>query len=158
MGHAFHQLYYHFIWATHSRDPQLFRELRPAFPKLLHEEAEKRGGIPPRHNATPDHVHLLVLLPPTLAVSEFLGQLKGATAFRANQELSPKFKIRWQEGYGAITLRKDEIDAVARYIDHQVEHHRGGRRSRLLERVEPETEQSPQRGEKMGRGQTRPQA
>ncbi len=51
MGHAFHQLYYHFIWATHNRDPQSFQ--------LLREEAEKRGGIPLRHNAMPAHVHLL---------------------------------------------------------------------------------------------------
>jgi len=143
MGHAFHQLYYHLIWATHSRDPQLFRELRPAFLQLLHEEAEKRGGIPLRHNAMPDHVHLLVRLPPTLSVSEYLGQVKGATAFRANRELNPKFKIRWQEGFGAMTLRKQEIDSVARYIDRQEEHHASGRLSRLLECVEPEVENGP---------------
>jgi putative transposase len=139
MGHAFH-LYYHFIWATHNRDPQLFRELRPRFLELLHEEAAKRGGVPLRHNAMPDHVHLLVRLPPTVMVSDYIGQVKGAAAYRANDELTPKFKIRWQTGYGALTLRKDEIDAVGRYIDQQEAHHRGGRLSRLLEQLGPEEE------------------
>ncbi len=105
MGHAFHQLYYHFVWATHNRDPQLFRDLRPRFLAIVHEEAAKRGGSPLRHNAMPDHVHLLVRLPPTLAVSEFIGQVKGATAFRANRELEPKFQ-------GSVAGRIRRLDAA----------------------------------------------
>ena len=40
----------------------------------------------------PDHVHLLTRLPPTVTVSEFIGQVKGATAFRVNRDLKPKFE------------------------------------------------------------------
>ncbi len=81
----------------------------------------------------PDHVHLLVRLKPTISVSDFIGQVKGATAYRVNKELQPKFKLRWQEGYCALTLREEELPAVSRYIDRQEEHHRGGRLSRVLE-------------------------
>lgn len=84
----------------------------------------------------PDHVHLLVRLPPTIAVSEFIGQVKGASAFRVNREIEPQFKLRWQEGYGVVTLRKDELAKVSNYIDNQEEHHRAARLSDLLERVE----------------------
>ncbi|HVU88603.1 MAG TPA: hypothetical protein VHD36_14885 [Pirellulales bacterium] len=62
--------------------------------------------------------------------------MKGATAFRVNKELQPRFKLHWQEGYGALTLREDELPAVSRYIDRQEEHHRGGRLSRMLECVD----------------------
>jgi putative transposase len=144
MGHAFHQLYYHFAWSTHSRVQLLRRDHRPQILAILNEEAKKRGGYPIRHNAMPDHVHLLVKLPPTVKVSEFIGQVKGATAHRINEEIKPNFKVKWQEGYGVLSLRKDETEKVSRYIDNQEEHHRTGRLSTLLERTEDEEESSSQ--------------
>jgi putative transposase len=140
MGHAFHQLYYHFIWATHSRDPHIHSSFRPQLLGIISDEVKKRGGTPVRHNATYDHVHLLVRLPPTVLVSEFIGLVKGAAAFRVNHDIKPKFKLQWQEGYGVLTLREDEIEKVSRYVDNQEEHHRTGRVSQLLERIEPEEE------------------
>ena len=95
-------------------------------------------AVPIRHNAMPDHVHLLVRLPPTVAVSEFIGQVKGAASHRVNEEIRPSFQLRWQEGYGALTLRKDEVERVSRYIDTQVAHHASGRLSVMLERTEAE--------------------
>jgi len=140
MGHAYHQLYYHFVWATHARDPHIDRSYRPAFLKILKEETFIRGGQPIRHNAMPDHVHLLVRLPPTIAVSDFIGQVKGASAHRVGREIQPKFKLQWQAGYGAMTLRKDELDKVCRYVDNQEEHHRTGRLSEVLERIDVDEE------------------
>ncbi len=50
--------------------------------------------LPFRHNAMPDHVHLLVRLPPTVKVSEFIGQVKGAATHRVNEEIQPSFKLK----------------------------------------------------------------
>ena len=97
MSHAFHQLYYHFIWTTHSRE----------------------------------------------SLIERLWRIKGAASYRVNHELRPRFKLRWQEGYGVLTLRRDEVEQVGRYIDEQEEHHRKGKISVLLERAESE-EDSPE--------------
>ena len=58
MGHAFHQLYYHFAWSTHSRTALIRRDYRPKLLTIINEETKKRGGWPIRHNAMPDHVHL----------------------------------------------------------------------------------------------------
>ena len=91
----------------------------------------------------PDHVHLLTRLPPTVALSDFIGRLKGASSFRVNHEIKPKFKLLWQEGYGAMTLRKDELDKVSLYIDRQEDHHKSGRLSDILERVEQDADQCP---------------
>jgi REP element-mobilizing transposase RayT len=71
-----------------------------------------------------------------VVVADFVGQLKGATSFRVNKEIRPKFKLQWQEGYGVVSLRKDEIEKVSRYIDGQEGHHRSGKVSILLEMVE----------------------
>ena len=136
MGHVFHQLFYHFAWSTHSRVPLIGRDYRPALLKIINEEAKSFGSWPIRHNAMPDHVHLLVRLPPTVAVSDFIGQVKVPASHRVNEEVRPSFKLKWQEGYGALTLRQDEVEKVSRYIDDQEAHHRTGRLSDLLERTE----------------------
>ena len=142
MGHVFHQFYYHFAWATHGREPHLHPSYRPAFLRILNEEVKNRGGWPIRHNAMFDHVHLLMRLPPTVTVSEFIGRVKGAAAYRVNREVQPKFRLRWQEGYSVLTLRKDEVEGVSRYIDNQEEHHRSGKLSRLLETTEGDEEEA----------------
>jgi len=86
----------------------------------------------------PDHAHLLCRLSPAIAIADFVGQVKGATSFRIKKEIQPKFKLHWQEGYGVLTLRKDEISKVSRYIDRQEDHHQRGRLSALLETFETE--------------------
>ena len=142
MGHAFHQLYYHFAWSTHSRIAVLRRDLRPKLLMIINDEAKKSGGWPIRHNAMPDHVHLLVRLPPTVTVSEFIGRVKGATSHRFNEEIRPNCPIQWQEGYGVVSLRKGEVEKVSRYIDKQETHHRLGKLSDLLERTEGDEDQA----------------
>ena len=136
MSHVFHQLYYHFAWATLCREPLIDRTWRPQLLEIINDEVKTRGGFPIRHNAMPDHAHLLCRLPPTVLLADFIGQLKGATSFRVNKEIRPKFKLHWQEGYGVLSLRKDEIEKVARYIDGQEEHHRRWKLSTVLETVE----------------------
>jgi putative transposase len=136
MGHAFHQLFYHFAWATHSRIALIGRDHRSELLRIVNEETKNRGGWPIRHNAMPDHVHLLTRLPPTLRVSEFIGQVKGAVCHRVNEEIRPSFRLKWQEGYGVLTLREEELQKVSRYIDNQETHHRQGKLSELLERTE----------------------
>jgi putative transposase len=147
MAHVFHQLYYHVTWAIHSRDPLINRSWRSEMLVILEEEVNNRGGHAIRQNAMPDHVHLLLRLPPNLVIADFIGTVKGATAFRVNAQLHPKFKLRWQEGYGILSLRKDELKKVSAYIDDQEEHHRKGKLSKLLEMTEISKPDWPPRGE-----------
>ncbi len=157
MAHIFHQLYYHITWATHSRDPLINRGWRAEMLLILGEEVNNRGGIAIRQNAMPDHVHLLLRLPPTVLISDFVGEIKGATAYRVNHQLSPKFKLRWQNGYGIVSLRREELDKVARYIDDQEEHHRKGKLSKILETTEiiekdwPSAMKSPLKGARVAK-------
>jgi putative transposase len=136
MSHTFHQLYYHFIWATHSREPLIDRVWRPDMLQIINDEVKLRGGLPLRHNAMTDHVHLVVRLSPTVLISDFIGKVKGATSFRVNRNIRPKFKLRWQEGYGVLSLRSADLERVYHYVDHQEEHHRSQKTSVLLETIE----------------------
>jgi len=122
------------------------RENRPRLLTIINEETKKRGGWPIRHNAMPDHVHLLVRLPPSICVSDFIGQVKGATSHRANEEFPETNSLTWQKGYGVLTLRRDELEKVSRYIDNQETHHQTGKLSVLLERIAEEEVTPPEGG------------
>jgi len=136
MSHVFHQLYYHFVWGTHDRQPTIVPNFRPELLRVLAEEVANRGGILVRQNAMTEHVHLLVRLTPNVLISDFIGQVKGSVSYRVNRETQPPFRISWQEGYGVLSLREGDVDKVSKYIDNQEDLHRRRKLSRLLETLE----------------------
>ena len=74
-------------------------------------------------NIQPDHIHLVVSIPPKYAVSEFMGYLKGKLAlrlFRQYEQLGKRFWGRhlWATGYCVSTIGLDE-DRVRKYVKWQ---------------------------------------
>jgi REP element-mobilizing transposase RayT len=133
MSHIFHQLYYHFAWGTHNRQPVIERAQWPELLRIQAEEVAKRGGILIRHNTLADHAHLLVRLTPNILVSDFIGQVKGGVSYRFNREAKPHIHLSWQEGYGVVTIREGDVSKVSRYIDRQEELHERRKLSKVLE-------------------------
>src|SRR5262249_23970382 len=131
MGQVFYQLYYHVVWATKHREPQLFNALRPALFDAIEEKCRRLGCRLHARNAVDDHVHLALEIPPARAVAFVVGQIKGATSHHVKQ-LHPG-AIAWQGGYGAVTFRQGELARILQYIATQEERHRLGRLSRVLE-------------------------
>jgi putative transposase len=131
MGQVFHQLYYHIVWATKNREPQLVQALRPSLFEAIEDRCRRLNCRLHAVNAGDDHLHLALEIPPARAVSAVVGQLKGASAHAMNQ-LRPG-AIHWQDGYGVLTFRHGELAKVVRYIAAQEEHHRAGSLSPLME-------------------------
>ena len=133
-SHAFHQLYYHITWSTKHRLPLIEERVRDWLLPCLSEACEKRQAELIACNAMPDHVHLLVSLPPTACVATFIGQLKGASSrlFKQTHGVND-INLIWQEGYGVVTLRKGETQKVTEYVNNQQEIHAARKASRLLE-------------------------
>jgi REP element-mobilizing transposase RayT len=71
-----------------------------------------------------DHIHLLVNLAPSKAVSDVLRDIKANSAKWVNEEHLSTEKFEWQKGYGAFTVSYSNIDTVQVYIQNQQEHHR----------------------------------
>lgn len=73
----------------------------------------------------PDHIHILVSIHATIALSDFVKELKTSTNawIKANKEKFPNFKS-WGEKYAAFTIRYQEKDIVIEYIKNQREHHK----------------------------------
>ncbi len=120
-GSVFHALCYHFVWSTKGRFPVLSGGRREWIVERVRSESRKRGGTVFACNAMPDHVHLVVAVPPTLAVCHFIGQVKGASSFGFNREFAPPTEkvLSWQDGYGAFSLRLAGRAEVVRYVEDQ---------------------------------------
>lgn len=77
-----------------------------------------------RIGGMPDHEHLLMSIPPTIAVSVFIRKLKFATNGWLKRNPSfPQFN-GWGKGYAAFTYSKEQLPIVRNYIMNQKEHHR----------------------------------
>jgi len=75
-------------------------------------------------NGTKDHAHLLVELPPTVAVAKAVGTIKANASGWIHDTWSKRSLFAWQEGYGAFSVSRSNRDSVAEYVRSQKEHHR----------------------------------
>ena len=79
---------------------------------------------PIRIGGMPDHVHMAVGLPPTLALSKALQQIKGGSSKWLKETFPTMRGFAWQDGYGAFAVSKSNVPALTAYIEKQREHHR----------------------------------
>jgi putative transposase len=80
------------------------------------------------------HVHLCLSIAPTITVSEFIGQLKGASAHNANQKLLHK-AVEWQAGYGVVSFGTGDLDWIKKYVKNQRDRHARHAVEDRLERI-----------------------
>ncbi len=120
---AYWRLLYHLVWATYEREPLITPERESFLCRILGGKASELGVFVHAIGNTCDHVHLVVGIPPKLAVSECLRQLKGASSHALNRHDAP---FRWQEGYGALTLCDEILPTVIAYVRNQKRQHHDG--------------------------------
>ena len=137
-AHVYHQLYFHIVWSTKDRLPFIADEVREWVVERIASEARRRYGIVLACNAMPDHVHLFVSLPPTIAPATFVGEVKGAASYAFRREYGEARFLKWQTGYSILTLRKNEQGIVIRYIEDQQLRHASGK---IWPSLEPNSEE-----------------
>ena len=79
---------------------------------------------------------LAVSIPPTVQVSDWVGQLKGASAHYLNQRIMNRSRFAWQAGYGVVSFGSKDLPWVIDYIRNQTEHHATGKTHGRLERID----------------------
>ena len=75
-------------------------------------------------NGMPDHVHAFFGMRPTQSISDLMQEIKSSSSLWINQNNFIKSRFSWQEGYGAFSYSKSQVDVVAKYISNQEEHHK----------------------------------
>ena len=123
MAHTFTCLFTHLIFSTKNRNGLLRPEIRPRLFDYMGGMIRKMNGKSALINGVEDHLHILAILPTTMALSDFMRDLKGDLSVWAKEA----FDIRdfaWQTGYAAFSVSKSGVEAVRAYIAGQEEHHR----------------------------------
>ena len=115
---------YHVVFAPKYRRKVFFQEKRADIRDILRTLCEWKGVTIIEGEICPDHVHLLISIPPKMSVSSFMGYLKGKSSLMIFQKYgNMKFAYRnrefWCKGYYVDTVGKDTA-AIKNYIANQL--------------------------------------
>jgi len=124
MPGSYWQLFYHFVWTTNQRAPLITPEIRDRLFRYIRKKCEEHRARVYAIGGIKDHIHLLVSLPPDIALSKFVADLKGASSHFVNHELLGRRRFYWQEGYGVLSIAAKDVKRVVDYIEHQEDRHR----------------------------------
>ena len=123
MAHTFTNLLTHVIFSTKDRLPVITPEIKPRMLAYMGGIVRSLDGIALAIDGPADHVHLLVKTPATIAMADFLRDVK-ASSSKWVHETFPRAAFAWQTGYGAFSVSCSNVEAVKKYIAGQEEHHR----------------------------------
>ena len=120
---------YHIVFAPKYRRKVFYEEKRAEIREILRQLCEWKGVEIIEGEVCPDHIHMLVSIPPKVAVSSFMGYLKGKSSVLIYEKFGElKFKYRnrefWCRGYYVDTVGKN-TKAIAEYIKHQLQEDKG---------------------------------
>lgn len=121
---SYTQFLYHIVFRTKRSIPAIFeRSERELYAYILGYTRNKKAKLY-RIGGMPDHIHMLIDIPPTIAVAEFMRGLKESTSkwLKGNPSF-PTF-IGWGESYAAFTYSLDSKNVIIEYIKNQKEHHK----------------------------------
>ena len=143
LAHTRWECKYHLVFAPKYRRQIIYRELRADIGKILRELCERKGVEIIEAECCPDHIHLLVRIPPKYSVSEVMGFLKGKSSlmiFDRHANLKYKYGNRnfWCRGYYVDTVGKN-AKKIQEYIQHQLEEDKINDQISLKEYTDPFT-------------------
>ena len=123
LNHSRWECKYHVVWIPKYRKKALYGQLRKYLGQVFKELARNRESEIVEGHMMPDHVHMLISIPPKYSVSQVIGFIKGKSAIHiARNYLGQKRNFTgqqfWARGYHVSTVGRDE-EAVREYIRAQ---------------------------------------
>ena len=123
LAHTKWECKYHVVWIPKYRRKKLFVEIRRELGPVLRELATRKESEILEGNLLPDHIHILIAIPPKYPVSQVIGYLKGKSAIHIARTFGGRQKNFtgehfWARGYYVSTVGIDE-EVIRNYIQHQ---------------------------------------
>jgi putative transposase len=125
-AHSSYSLYYHLVWAPKYRRRVLDGKVGERAKQIIEETSAKYGYELDTLKVSPDHIHLLLSLPPRMSVAEAARTLKSITARTLLREF-PELKRHlwqgnlWTRGYAVTSVGGLNLDVVRNYITTEQE-------------------------------------
>ena len=126
LEHSSYRCQYHIVFAPKYRRKVIYGELKADIGKILRKLCNEKKVEIIEAEACPDHIHMLVSIPPKISVSPFMGYLKGKSALMIfDKHANLKYKFGnchfWAEGYYVSTVGLNEA-TIKKYIQEQEKH------------------------------------
>lgn len=118
------QIIYHIVFSTKNRQGVLDVEQHEKLFRYIWGIVKNKQSVLHQVNGVTDHLHILTSLHPSIALADFVKDIKLAcTQWIRKEGIFPDF-TGWQEGYGAFTHSLQEKPRLVEYIRTQKDHHR----------------------------------
>ncbi len=136
LSHTLWHCQYHLVWVPKYRFRILSGQVAGEVARCIRAFSEQNGAEVVELNVQIDHVHLLVLVPPKISISSFVGVVKGRTAIRVfnkfrNLKRKPYWGNHfWARGYCVDTIGLDE-EKIRKYVKYQEKRERQAEQGRL---------------------------
>ena len=130
LTHSKWRCQYHIVFAPKYRRKEIYGKIKADIGRILRKLCEQKGVEILEAEACPDHIHMLVSIPPSISVAQFMGYLKGKSSlmiYEKYPELKYKYRNRelWCRGYYVDTAGKND-KKIAEYIRRQLEEDQSG--------------------------------
>jgi putative transposase len=124
MANTYTQMYVHVVFAVKGRTSVIRKEWKEELYKFITGIVTNKGQKLLAINGMADHIHILVGIKPTLALSDLVRDIKANSSKFIREKGWVKGLFEWQEGFGAFTLGHSQLSQIIPYIGNQEEHHR----------------------------------
>ena len=143
LAHSKWRCQYHIVFAPKYRRQEVYGKLKADIGQILRKLCEQKDVEIIEAQACPDHIHMLVSIPPSLSVAQFMGYLKGKSSlmiFDRHANLKYKYGNRhfWCRGYYVDTVGRNK-KAIAEYIKNQLVEDTAADQISLKEYMDPFT-------------------
>ncbi|HWY99106.1 MAG TPA: IS200/IS605 family transposase [Bacteroidia bacterium] len=123
MADTYTQIYIHAVFAVKGREnlisPRWKVDLYKYIAGIVLNEKQKLIAI----NGMPDHIHILLGIQPTMALSNLIRDIKANSSRFINENNWVSGKFEWQNGFGAFSYSHSQLDTIGAYIKNQEQHH-----------------------------------
>lgn len=134
---------YHVVFAPKYRRMVIYGQIKKDIGEILRRLCEQKGVEIIEAQTCPDHIHMLISIPPKVSVSQIMGILKGKSSlmiFDRHANLKYKYGDRhfWARGYYVDTVGRNKKQ-IEEYIRHQIEEDKIADQMSLKEFIDPFT-------------------
>lgn len=152
LAHTTWECKYHIVFAAKFRRQVIYGRLRTDIGKILRELCDRKGVEIIEAELCPDHVHMLVRIPPKYSVSEIMGYLKGKSSLmifdrHANMKYRYGSRHFWCRGYYVDMVGKN-AKKIEAYIKRQLQEDATADQISLKEYIDPFTGEPTDKGKK----------
>ena len=123
MSHTYCSNRLHVIFSTKDRKRRISPEIQPRLWGYIAGIARHHGFEAIKVGGAEDHVHALLVLPPSMPLAKAVQLLKGSSSKHLNETRAAGDHFAWQEGYGAFSVSASQTQSVMHYIENQPAHH-----------------------------------